>query len=81
MSAEVDEGAPEENNAMAPEDVVEDQASSRVECAINRPSLQRFRRGLSSLLIIIAVPLVAVGYKYYQEQQLKQRHVSCPSLT
>ncbi|KAG5265860.1 hypothetical protein AALO_G00247150 [Alosa alosa] len=73
MSAEVDERIPEKN-AMAPEDVVEDQPSSGVECGINRPTPQRFRGALSTLLVIIAVPLLAVGYKYYQDQQLRQRH-------
>lgn len=80
MSAEVDERIPEEKNAMAREDVVEDQASSGMECGIKRPTLQRYGGALSTLLLMIAIPLLAVGYQYYQDWQLQQRHVSCPSL-
>lgn len=81
MSAEVDERIPEEKNAMArEEDVVEDQPSSGKECEIKRPMLQRYRGALSTLLLTIAIPLLAIGYQYYQDRQLQQRHVSCPSL-
>lgn len=77
MSAEVDERIPEEKNAMAgEEDVVKDPAPSGMECGIKRPILQRYRGALSTLLLIIAIPLLAIGYQYYQDRQLQQRHVS-----
>lgn len=75
MSAEVDERTPEEKNAMArEEDVVEDQPSAGKECEIKRPMLQRYRGALSTLLLTIAIPLLAIGYQYYQDRQLQQRH-------
>lgn len=70
MAADVDKTAPENGTRISP------QTGHR--CPGSGPWITKW---LWTLLLLGAVPLLALGVKYYQDAQLLRRHVRATSVT